>query len=219
MVAARTLTKKQLALESAHRRARVGPKTRVGVFSQPAAARVGARARGSRETRWEISARRREVAVGSRWYLQPEPLLSIVNTPESVQRMNYVAKLNGDLPRGGAQYIAEQAKEGLSTPVYSYARNNPITNIDPDGLDTFSVGCGQVGDVTLELEVTYPHNMSMCEMCASETKKARIVRGTSMAGCAKKLAEKVCRIADREGGKKCNPPKAENTCGSSSGRG
>ena len=109
MVAATTLRTKPPALSRAHRHVRPGAKTRVGVFSSAAAARVGARARRSRETRWEISARRRENAVGSRWYLQPEPLLQ---APRAVR---YVA---------GA---------GKSMPAYSYALNNPILYSDKDG--------------------------------------------------------------------------------------
>jgi hypothetical protein len=109
MVAARTLTKKQLALESAHLRARVGPKTRVGGINFGAGARVGARARRSEETHWEISARRREIAVGSRRYLQPEPALQ------------------------NPFFVKVQARMGHSLPTYSYALNNPIAFVDSDG--------------------------------------------------------------------------------------
>lgn len=50
------------------------------------------------------------MVVGSRRYLQPEPLL---------QEPNWV--------RGESQ-------QGFSAPTYAYARNNPLKNTDPTGL-------------------------------------------------------------------------------------
>lgn len=110
LVAATTLSKKSL---DAHRRVHVGPKTRVGVFDLAPAPRVGARARRSTESRWEFSARRREVAVGSRWYLQPEPIL---RDPRAQVRHAY---------------------QGRSLPVYAYAANNPLYYVDSDGRELY----------------------------------------------------------------------------------
>ena len=138
MVAARTLTKNFFPLTRALPRARVGPKTRVGVINSVAASRGGARARRSGETRWEISARRSEVAVGSRRYLQPEPLLSPVAADPRVSEL-----INDDMPpelreavmrMGGPSFVVGQAKMGFSAPAYSYARNNPIGSVDRNGL-------------------------------------------------------------------------------------
>jgi RHS repeat-associated protein len=49
-------------------------------------------------------------------YLQPEPMLQ------------------------DPKWVADKAKEGMSTPAYSYANNNPLHFIDPAGLQTCPPG-------------------------------------------------------------------------------
>ena len=88
--------------------------------------RLKNRVRGStnleRKSRWgfrgeaaeshrQNSQRRREIAVGSRKYLSPEPMLQDPN------------------------YVRVMAMQGKSVPTYAYALNNPIKYIDPTGLD------------------------------------------------------------------------------------
>lgn len=42
------------------------------------------------------------------------------------------------------QWVKEQGTEGYSTPSYAYARNNPIRNADPNGLDCNSSSCDRL---------------------------------------------------------------------------
>jgi RHS repeat-associated protein len=133
MVAAPPMTKTKPALERAHRRARVGLETRVGVFDLAGAAHVGARARRSREVHSGKSCEVRQHAAGisvfENWnryydpftgrYLQPEPLLTAPIAP------------------------AWQALSGAALPTYAYAVNNPVGKFDTDGRegDTWTTYC------------------------------------------------------------------------------
>jgi len=85
-------------------------KTRVGGSTSPRALRVGKFHRQPRGPHRETTTRARRFAVGSRKYLSPEPLLQDPN------------------------WVRRELKAGHQVPAYAYARNNPITNVDPDGL-------------------------------------------------------------------------------------
>ena len=88
---------------------RQGQKTRVRGSTHLSEIRGGASAERSIESHRRNSRRRGEVAVGSRKYLSPEPLLQ---SPE---------------------WVKSRAMEGRSVPTYAYASNNPINRTDPDG--------------------------------------------------------------------------------------
>ncbi|MBL8913649.1 MAG: RHS repeat-associated core domain-containing protein [Archangium sp.] len=70
-------------------------------------------------------------------YTSVEPKLGpiAVISPE----MSYAGAMRPELRlalglQGGPRFVGEQAQNGFSTPAYAYAGNNPIANIDPDGL-------------------------------------------------------------------------------------
>jgi hypothetical protein len=94
-------------------RSRFGVKTRVWGIKRFRRDRIGGGASRSRGPHWGTSHREREIAAGSREYLQPEPML---------QEPGYTLAV---------------ASGGDSVPVYSYAANNPVARTDADGLDTY----------------------------------------------------------------------------------
>lgn len=79
--------------------------------------------------------------VASARYLQPEPLLAPHSAPMSVAQLNAPLTVRRMFTIGGPAFIASRAQAGLSTPVYSYATNNPISRFDPNGLYDYAGYC------------------------------------------------------------------------------
>ena len=84
-------------------------KTRVGGSTSPRALRVGKFPRQPRGPHRETTTRARRFTVGSRKYLSPEPLLQ---SPD---------------------WVMSELQSGYQVPAYSYARNNPVMVVDPNG--------------------------------------------------------------------------------------
>ena len=99
-----------LSTSSTSTHAHARPKTRVGVFEHLRAPRVRARAAASRETLWGNCSEVRRSTSGLSQYLSPEPMLQEPG------------------------WLRSEARDGFSTPTYAYARNNPISTIDDNGL-------------------------------------------------------------------------------------
>lgn len=89
---------------------RPGPKTRVRKFFSGRANCTGTFSSQARETRREIRPAVRRTAVGSRCYLQPEPLLQ------------------------APMFVENEALAGFQASAYAYARNSPVRFVDPNGL-------------------------------------------------------------------------------------
>jgi hypothetical protein len=87
-------------------------KTRVGGSTSPRALRVGNIPRQPRGPHRETTTRARCFAVGPRKYLAPEPMLQ------------------------DPAWVRDELREGFMVPAYAYARNNPLANVDVDGLRT-----------------------------------------------------------------------------------
>jgi hypothetical protein len=86
------------------------PQTRVRGINLFRRARIGGTASGRRGPHWETSVWGRQIVLGSRKYLQPEPLMQ------------------------EPTYVKAMALQGHSVPAYSYALNNPLHYTDESGL-------------------------------------------------------------------------------------
>lgn len=125
-------------------------------------------------------------------YLQPEPLLSF-GAGVAVRKVIF---------GGGPRQMAEA--------VYAYAGNNPINDWDPDGLGRYSVSCPSNPSGKLE----FSSSGKGCADCAlAKTFRDGVCGGgdSAQCGCYSELANKICRIAEREdsGGRGCSDKRSD----------
>ena len=116
-----------------------------------------------------------------------------------------------DCPKGGSdkQYLSPEpllqnpgdvtgrAEDGQSMPTYAYASNNPLSNIDPDGLLDYQISCPSRGRPSYWI---HPPGNTYCEDCKDVNDAAQsfcaaglMTAATCSCRALTKLADKICK--------------------------
>jgi hypothetical protein len=88
-------------------------------------------------------------------------------------------------------YLRVRAGEGLATPTYAYANNNPLLWVDPDGLEGLPTTCGPGGircATTATGEV-----VEVVDAAAEAAKRAAALCAAAAAAAAAADTEQICQ--------------------------
>ena len=109
------------------------------------------------------------------------------------------------------RYVEEEVRAGDSVPAYSYAGDNPMLYVDPDGLDKTMIFCDSIPGAPKGSTVAYDHGNApipgtnggipgntVCDDCdaynINEDGKCPLGRKTSpLCACRKALEKEICR--------------------------
>ena len=104
------------------------------------------------------------------------------------------------------RYVDEETRAGENVPAYSYAGNNPLIYVDPDGLDKTSVFCDDGKSMATFNNGNAPQpgskggipGKTVCDDCneynIDADGKCPLGRKTSpLCACRKKLEKEICR--------------------------
>lgn len=112
-------------------------------------------------------------------YLSPEPLLE------------------------DPKWVRSELAAGHQVPTYSYARNNPVSNLDPTGLWTLTIQCKDWQGKTMPVTVRPTGGfLPTCQDCidADRVAATRCQAGpANVCTCAKQIARAVCSRANSYG--------------------
>ena len=96
--------------------------------------------------------------------------------------------------------VSSRAEQGMSMPTYAYASNNPVINVDPDGLLDYRLSCRSPRGAPTRW--IHPPGNTYCEDCADVSNSAidfcsAGLMGTSDTICMcrelQRLADKICQ--------------------------